>query len=102
KHRFILLITVACELENYVLSVWFFSENYFFLINQNITMLPSQAKPSQAKPSKIICTRRSVLLQRSPAIKKLTLLNYIIPFTNTGAYVGISGISSEYIRPPPP
>ncbi|MED8756204.1 hypothetical protein RCM33_05525 [Escherichia marmotae] len=96
------MITVACELENYVLSVWFFSENYFFLINQNITMLPSQAKPSQAKPSKIICTRRSVLLQRSPAIKKLTLLNYIIPFTNTGAYVGISGISSEYIRPPPP
>ncbi|MEG8171904.1 hypothetical protein LZA97_22100 [Escherichia marmotae] len=90
----------------------FFSENYFFLINQNITMLPSQAKPSQAKPSqakpsqakpgKITCTRRSVLLQRSPAIKKLTLLNYIIPFTNTGAYVGISGISSEYIRPPPP
>ncbi|WP_157941125.1 hypothetical protein [Escherichia coli] len=102
------MITVACELENYVLSVWFFSENYFFLINQNITMLPSQAKPSQAKPSqakpsqakpsKIICTQRSVLLQRSPVIKN----NYIIPFTNTGAYVGISGISSEYIRPPPP
>ncbi|WP_206748913.1 hypothetical protein, partial [Escherichia coli] len=59
---------------------------------------PSQAKPSQAKPSKIICTQRSVLLQRSPVIKN----NYIIPFTNTGAYVGISGISSEYIRPPPP
>ncbi|WP_204166337.1 hypothetical protein, partial [Escherichia coli] len=63
---------------------------------------PSQAKPSQAKPGRIICTRHSVLLQRSPAIKKLTLLNYIIPFTNTGVYVGISGISSEYIRPPPP
>ncbi|WP_214293086.1 hypothetical protein, partial [Escherichia coli] len=60
---------------------------------------PSQAKPSQAKPSRIICTRRSVLLQRSPVIKKLILLNYIIPFTNTGVYVGIS---SEYIRPPPP